>query len=73
MKELYETIGRKTVEAEAIRDNYRILLMQIERMREGNLNPVHMVIDHAAQTWRIEVPKAVPDALKLATEEPPTA
>lgn len=69
---LYEVIGRQAVEVADLRDNYRILLMQIERMRDGNLSPEQMVIDHAAQTWRIE-PKPQPAASTREEPETPTA
>ena len=63
MDELYARLGRKQVELDALREQYQILLVQIQQIKDGNLKPNDITVDLGALSWRIdrkETPAAGP-------------
>ena len=66
-QQLYLIIGQQTVDNLGMRDSYRDLLLLVQRIKAGTVNPLYIAIDHAAQTWSIKAERDEPD-LKIADE-----
>ena len=62
-----ELIAQQAMQIAELRENYRILLIQIGRMKEGTLKPELVTVDTEALTWRIEAQP--PAALALTKDD----